>query len=134
MNLSQASRYALHALEFLASLGEEKPVPSHVIAEARGLSGGFLLKALKLLVDGGLLRSQKGPQGGYRLARPASKITLLDVVEAVDGPVLGRAPVEERAGARADLDARLQAACDQAALVLRRQWGKVRITDLAARA
>ena len=48
----------------------------------------FLVKILGLLVNAGILRSVKGPNGGYTLARPAKEVTLLEILEAVDGPIL----------------------------------------------
>ena len=65
----------------------------------------FLLRPLKALVTAGLLRSAPGPGGGYRLGRPAARITLLEVVEAVDGPIRGEPPPAQAAWAR--LDSRL---------------------------
>ena len=128
MKLTRASNYALHALEYMAARGLDTPVASHHIAQARGIPELYLLKVLKSLVSAQILRSLKGPNGGYRLARPASKITLLEVVEAVDGPVRGEAP---RFGADGKLDARLQEACDAAAEVVRARLRQVSIADLA---
>ena len=92
MRLSLTCGHALQALAYLAARGGGKPVASGTIAEARGLPEVYLAKALKALVSAGLPRSQKGPNGGYSLARPASRVTLLEVVETVDGPVRGEAP------------------------------------------
>jgi Rrf2 family protein len=108
MKLTSASVYALRALLHLARHGSGGPVASHTIAAAEGLSERFLLKALAPLVKSGVLRSERRQGGGYCLARPARRTTLLEVVEAVDGPVRGEAPV---VGGRehARLDAKLQA-------------------------
>src|SRR5262249_12525711 len=131
MKLTRASNYALHALEYLAAGGQDTPVPSHHIARARGIPELFLLKVLKLLASARVLRSLKGPNGGYRLARPASKITLLEVVEAVEGPIRGQAPLaqEENAGG---FDTRIGEGCDQAAPLLRKQLGKVKGSHLVS--
>ena len=131
MKLSRASTNALNALEYMAARGEDAAVASHHIAKARHISEGFLLKVLKPLVPAGVLRSVKGPHGGYRLAKPAAKVTLLEVVEAVDGPVRGQAaPIGE---GRNSLDPQLEAICNQAAEQVRRHMGKVRLTDLAGK-
>src|SRR5437588_7469747 len=91
MKLTRASSYALHAVVFMAAQKQpNKPVASHNIAKARGIPERFLLKVLKPLVSARLLMSIKGPNGGYRLARAANEITLLEVVEAVDGPIQGQ--------------------------------------------
>ena len=62
------------------------------VARKYGLSERFLLKVLTPLVSMGILRSVKGPNGGYSLARAPKDITLLDVVEAVDGQLRSEAP------------------------------------------
>jgi Rrf2 family protein len=134
MKLSRASSYALHAVEYLAARGQDTLVASHHIARARGIPEGFLQKLLGPLVSAGVLQSVKGPNGGYRLARPPSKITLLEVVEAVDGPIRGLAPLSQEAGHHGGgLDPRLAAVCDQAAALLRGRLGKVRVSDLVGR-
>ena len=129
MKLTRASNYALQALAYLLEQPPDKSVASHVVAEARGIPERFLLKVLQPLVSAGVLRSIKGPNGGYRLARPARQITLLEVVEAVDGPIHGVAPLSEES--KDPLDGRLQAVSDQLAEQLRRHLGKVRLSDLA---
>jgi Rrf2 family protein len=131
VKLSRASSYALHALEYIAARGRDTKVASHLIAEARGIPEGFLVKVLKPLVSARVLQSLKGPHGGYRLARPASKISLLEVVEAVDGPIRGQAPLAGEAG-RGGFDHRLEMICDQAAALLRRRLSKVRVSDLVS--
>jgi Rrf2 family protein len=127
MKLSHGCVYALHAIEYLASRRGGGPAAAHEIARERGLPGEFLAKTLVPLVRAGLLVSLRGPNGGFRLARPASRITLLEVVEAVDGPVRGAAP---RVGV---LDARLRAVCERVADLVRRRLGQVRLSDLAAK-
>ncbi len=128
MKLTRASSYALHAMAHMAALGEDKPVASHHIAHARGIPELFLLKILKPLVSARILLSVKGPNGGYRLAKPPAKITMLEIVEAVDGPIRGTAPLSD--GAKNGLDSKLEAICTQAAEQVRRQLGKVHLSDL----
>jgi Rrf2 family protein len=130
MKLNHASGYALAALVHMASHPTGKPLASHHIAEARGIPEGFLLKLLKPLVDVGILKSVKGPNGGYRLARAPKDITLLEVVEAVDGPIRGDAPAVGRGGAAA-LDRRLQQMCDEAAALAHERLAKVTLAELA---
>src|SRR5207248_5550018 len=123
----------LHALEYMAENGQDKPVPSHLIARERHIPERFLLKVLKPLVSARVLRSVKGPHGGYRLAKPANKISMLEVVEAVEGPIRGQAPLAQDPGREAGaFDARLEAVCDRAAQLLRKRLGKVRLSDLVS--
>src|SRR5438067_1296171 len=127
MRLTRASSYALHAVVYMAVQKKNGPVASHHIARARGIPERFLLKVLKPLVSARVLHSIKGPNGGYRLARPASDISLLEVVEAVDGPIRGQAPLAQANG-EAALDRRLESICNQSADQLRKHLGKVRIS------
>jgi Rrf2 family protein len=130
MKLSATCCYALRALVYLAGVKENQPVTSHVVAQACGAPERFLLKILRPLVGARVLHSMKGPNGGYRLARPAKAITVLEIVEAVDGPVNGLAPALETA-ASAQLDGQLAAVCALAAETYRQQLAKVRLSDLA---
>ena len=130
MKLSRASSYALHAVAYMAQQKNDGPVPSHKIAQERGIPERFLLKVLKPLVSARVLASIKGPHGGYRLARPAKSITLLEVIEAADGRLRGLVPVALGA-AGAGLDSRLAEVCGAAADTVRRHYEKVRLSDLA---
>jgi Rrf2 family protein len=137
MKLTRASNYALQALVSMATQKEENQVvASHLTARAQDIPERFLLKILKPLVSAGVLDSLKGPNGGYRLAKPANKITLLEVVEAVDGPIRGQAPLSQAAGGKgvAGLDRRLQDICQQVADQTRKQLGQVRLADLMGKA
>src|SRR5437870_11858882 len=93
MRLTRASSYALHALVYMAAQKHNRPVPSHIVAQARGIPERFLLKVLKPLVSARVLASVKGPNGGYRLSRPAGAVSMLEVIVAVDGPIWGMSPV-----------------------------------------
>jgi Rrf2 family protein len=128
MKFTSACVYALRALVRLARHREGGFVSVEEIAAAP--SESFLRKSLKSLVSAGVLRSSRGPHGGYRLARPVRSITLPEVVEAIDGPVRGIVP-RFAAGDGARLDARLQGVCDDVAGLVRRRLGKVRVADLA---
>src|SRR5437762_4530885 len=114
MKLTRASSYALHAIAFMASQKtQDRPIASHNIANAiKGIPKRFLLKVLKPLVSANVLRSIKGPNGGYRLARAASEISVLEILEAVDGPVQANMSfVEEK---NAPLNDKLEAICQGA--------------------
>src|SRR3954470_7600441 len=81
------------------------PLKGERIAEAQGIPLKFLENILQELRHAGLVRSQRGPEGGYRLARPASEISLGDVIRSVDGPlasVRGEAPEDLEYGGSAD--------------------------------
>ena len=132
MKLTRASSYALHAVVYMAAQKQNKPLASHHIARARGIPERFLLKVLKPLVSARVLHSIKGPHGGYRLARSASDVTMLEVVEAVDGPIRGQAPLAQIEG-DGQLDRRLETICNQSAGQLRKQLQRVCIAELAGK-
>src|SRR6266850_279725 len=120
MKLTCASSYALHAVPYMAQQKSDRPVASHKIAQERGIPERFLLKVLKPLVAARVLHSIKGPNGGYRLAKAAGDISMLDVVEAVDGPIRGHAPLTQME-ADGTLDKRLESLCNTSAEQLRKQ-------------
>jgi len=86
---SQASDYAIRALTHLAGQEPGTFVLSRQISGELGLPGAFLTKVLQPLVVRGILESQRGRGGGFRLARPAGEILLLEIVDALD-PVASR--------------------------------------------
>jgi Rrf2 family protein len=114
--------------------GQKKggPTASHHIAKKRDIPERFLLKVLKPLVSAGILDSIKGPNGGYSLARPANEITVLEVVEAVDGAIRGIAPMGSD-DPHNPLNRRLDQICNQAAEQIRKLLGKVKISDLTGK-
>jgi Rrf2 family protein len=122
-------------------------VASHEIARARNIPMRFLLKVLKPLVEEGVLRSLKGPTGGYVLRRQPSEISLLDVIEAVDGSIKGEIPDPWEGNPDADppvlpdlvaeknnvpLNNKLLVICRQNAEAVKEHLKRVRLSDLAA--
>jgi Rrf2 family protein len=129
MKLSRASSYAVHALTFLAAQDSHQLVLGSVIGRNEDLPERFISKLLTRLERAQLLHSRTGPRGGYSLARPPSRISLLEIIEAVEGAIQGYAPfLGEKANQR--LHRRLQAICDQAAEQLRARLAEVRLSHL----
>src|SRR5262249_29252821 len=112
----------------MAAREQNKVVASHLIAKERAIPASYLLKILNPLVAPQIRLSVRGPNGGYRLARPAAKISLLEVVEAIDGPVRGEAP--QTSTGENDLDSWLNTICSRSADEVRRRLGKVRLSNL----
>ena len=86
ISVTSKSRYAVVALAELARSGTE-PVPIGQIAERRGMPVQFLEQLFSTLRRAGILASHRGAKGGYTLARPPEQITVLEVVQALDGVV-----------------------------------------------
>lgn len=86
MRITQEADYALRIACMLAQKGNERAGAAE-ISEQTSVSTRFALKILHKLVTGGIVRSYKGANGGYTLARKAENITLRDVIELIDGPL-----------------------------------------------
>jgi Rrf2 family iron-sulfur cluster assembly transcriptional regulator len=119
--------YAWKALAYLAAHQEAGRVLGSAIAEAVCVSYGVITPILRLLKAAGLVDSTKAGWGGYSLAKKATDIALLDVVEALRGP-LRRPPAEESPEATVH-GRRLQPAWDEAVEAMRCQLRKVRLAD-----
>ncbi len=86
MKLSDGVEQAIHSVAMLAGLSRDGVLSAAALAKFHGVSASYLLKHLQALSNAGILHTLPGPKGGYRLARPPSKISLLDIVLAVEGP------------------------------------------------
>ncbi len=86
VEISAKSDYSIRALAELAAAGGG-PCTVQQVASRQGISPRFLQNLLLALRRRGLVHSQRGAEGGYRLARPAEQITLADVFRAADGPL-----------------------------------------------
>jgi len=95
MQINRASDYAVRVMIHLASLPPGSTVRQGELSKAIEVSGHFLSKILQQLVRARLIRSQRGSGGGYALAASAESVSLLEVVEAIEGPVLLNQCLEE---------------------------------------
>lgn len=84
--MSEGVEWGMHCCTILAVLPPDKALPASRLAEYHGVAPAYLAKHLQALSRAGIVESVAGPKGGYRLARPANEITMLDVVVAIDGP------------------------------------------------
>ncbi len=87
MKISAKAEYAVRALLVLAADTEGKPIRGETIARSQNMPMKFVENTLVELGRAGLVKSQRGPSGGFRLGKPAARITVADVVRAVDGPL-----------------------------------------------
>ena len=87
LRLSKKTDYALIALAYVAAIGN-KPTSARDIAERHDIPVELLAKVLQRLVQKGMLKSQQGIHGGYVLARAADTMTVAEIVEAIDGPLM----------------------------------------------
>jgi Rrf2 family protein len=87
MQITRAGDYGIQGMLYLASLSEGKEAYIKEIAHARDIPVSFLAKIFQSLSRAGLVRSQRGAKGGFVLAKNAGDITLLDIIQAIEGPI-----------------------------------------------
>lgn len=88
MQITRQADYAVRAILYLAQLGVNQKASTSQIAEDQEIPLSFLAKIIAQLSVAGLLQTMRGARGGVLLARPPEEISLLDVVEAIDGPIM----------------------------------------------
>ncbi|HOX37354.1 MAG TPA: Rrf2 family transcriptional regulator [Candidatus Brocadiia bacterium] len=101
LGISDAASIGMHAAALIAA-EPDRPVPSAEIADRLGVSEAHLAKILQRLVHGGLLDSTRGPGGGFRLVNPPSRVSLMQVYEAIEGPFKGAGCLLRRPGCSGD--------------------------------
>ena len=129
MKLSRTVDYALRATMLLAQEQPNKPVPCSHIAREGDMPERFLLQILRNLVNQGLLRSTRGVDGGYTLAKPAADVSLLTIIEAIEGPLDETGPIGDPE-ALPDTTQRLEAALKNVSATMRRQLDSIKIAHL----
>jgi Rrf2 family protein len=87
MRISAKADYAVRAVAELAAADGDKPVKAERIATAQGIPLNFLENILGELRHAGVVRSHRGAEGGFRLAKAAEDVTVADVIRAVEGPL-----------------------------------------------
>ncbi len=89
MHVTAKADYAVRAVVELAQSSHESPRKVDEIARAQSIPVSFLENILTQLRSSGIVRSQRGPEGGYWLARPPDQVNLADIIRAVEGPLVG---------------------------------------------
>ena len=88
MQITRQADYAVRAVLYLARLGSDQRAATSQIAQEQQIPPSFLAKIVSQLSVAGLLQTSRGARGGVSLARDPEQISLLEVVEAIDGPIL----------------------------------------------
>jgi Rrf2 family protein len=128
MKLSRTISYAVEATVALARCNSSTPIPCSQLAREGELPERFLLQVLRALVTGGVLRSAKGVDGGYCLARHPRQITLVHIIDAFENPT--QFDVPPMPGLTADVRIRIQIALGQASQAAREVLSRLTIADL----
>ena len=88
MQITRQADYAIRAVRYLAKQGPNQRAATSTVAQEMKIPPSILAKIISQLSIAGLLHTSRGARGGVTLARDAKEISLLDVVEAIDGPIL----------------------------------------------
>ena len=131
MQITRQADYAVRAMVYLAQLEPEKRAATGQIAQAKSIPPSFLAKIVSQLSVAGLLQTSRGARGGVSLAKPAESISLLDVVEAIDGPILLNDCVGEMSNCAYDDDCPLKPVWCDAQKILVEQLSKANFAQLA---
>ena len=128
MKLSRTVAYAVRATLQLAQNQSDVPVPCSKLAATGKMPERFLLQILRNLVTHGILRSTRGVDGGYSLTRSPAEISLLDVIEAIEGPLDSGEPPSQ--GLPEETQERLHGALRQITDNARQQLESIKISQL----
>ncbi len=119
MQITRQADYAVRAMVYLAQLEPDKPAATSKIAREKSIPPSFLAKIVSQLSVAGLLRTSRGAHGGVSLAKAAEAISLLEVIEAIDGPILLNDCVAENMTCNANEDCPLKPVwCDAQKLLV----------------
>ncbi len=129
MRLNRSTGYGLLAVAYIAQNKDQGLIQSTDVAKKYNIPLEYLFKILQQLVMANVLRSKRGPHGGFTLARPATKITMLDVVEAVEGTFDISLGFEER-GPRDKFAAKTEQAYVKAVAQYKVELKKAKLSDL----
>ena len=88
MQITRQADYAVRAVLYLAGLSNGRRAPTSEIARKQNIPPSFLAKIVSQLSVAGVVQTSRGARGGVSLARPSHDITLLEVIEAIDGPIM----------------------------------------------
>ena len=129
MNLGMMESYGLIAIGYIAKQAEGSWVSAEEISKEFDIPNAVMVKVMQQYVRAGVLQSKRGPLGGFSLAKPAKEISLLEIIEAVDGPVKNSTEIAEMAKKQrfaVKMEATCNKAADQAMAILE----KAKLSDL----
>ena len=97
MRISRSTGYGILAVGYIGKHQDKPIILSQSIAKEYGIPLEYLLKILQQMVRANILRSKRGPRGGFSLARSIKKINMLQIIEAVEGPMISQLDLKELA-------------------------------------
>ncbi len=131
MKISRSTGYALVSVGYIAQNYKDGAVLASRVSKEYGIPLEYLLKILQQMVRANVLRSKRGPRGGFFLARPAEEITLLEVIEAVDGPLESHLHLSEQTN-NAPFSLKMEQVCRQSTARMREVFAAAKLSDMLA--
>ena len=129
MRINKSIRYALLAVGYVAQHKDQGIILSQSISKKYNIPLEYLLKILQQLVGANVLRSKRGPHGGFSLAKPPKKITMLQIIEAVDGPMISQLNLAKQTR-REKFSVRAEQIYEKAIAQARNVFEKTKLSDL----
>ncbi|MBN1818225.1 MAG: Rrf2 family transcriptional regulator [Sedimentisphaerales bacterium] len=129
MNLSMSTGYGMIAAAHVAKNSKDGPVLASTIAKEYGIPTEYLLKIMQQLVRAQILRSKRGPRGGFTMAKPAKDITMLEIIEAVNGPLRGHLEMSEQTN-KAPFSIKMEDVCYKAAEQAGKILARAKLSDM----
>ena len=129
MRISRSTGYALLAVAYIAKHKEKPIILSQTISKEYNIPLEYLLKILQQLVRANVLRSKRGPRGGFSLSKPAKKISMLEIIEAVDGPMTNQLDLVEQTG-KIKFSTKAEQTYDRAIAQAKQVFEKAKIGDM----
>ncbi|MCD4831555.1 MAG: Rrf2 family transcriptional regulator [Anaerohalosphaeraceae bacterium] len=131
MKISRSTGYALVAVGYVAQHYKDGAVLASRISKQYNIPLEYLLKILQQLVRANVLRSKRGPRGGFFLAREANNITMLEIIEAVDGPMFSHLQLAEQTN-NEPFSIKMETVCKSTTDKVRDIFGKAILSKLLA--
>jgi Rrf2 family protein len=131
MRFTNAAGYGISACSYLATLPADQVASNTAICRAFKMPDRFVSQVMLQLAKAGIVTSTRGVQGGYQLARPANKISLLEIIEAIDGPIDSHGDLE-LAGMSKDSKATVGKALAALEADARKRLAAITLADLRA--
>jgi Rrf2 family protein len=132
MTISTRGRYATRMAVLLAAQPPGASMTKTQIADAEGISAGYVQQLMMALRLAGIVDSHRGREGGFSLSRPTAEITIADVLKAVEGDVMP-APCQAGASCEREADCPTRPVWDEAAAMLNELFARTTIAALAAK-
>ncbi len=129
MKVNITTKYAFIVACYIAQHKDEGLIISRAIPKHYNIPPGYLMKITLHLVNANILRSKRGPHGGYSLARPASKITMLDIIEATGGSMDVVSHMDEYAQ-KDKFCRKTEQVCKKATAKIKNTLKQVKLSDL----